>query len=460
VQSAQSRASQESESQFGKYRLIASLGHGGMADVFLAVVRGPAGFNKLQVIKRLRPNLAEEPEFIDMFLDEARLAARLSHPNVVQTHEVGELGGSYFMAMEFLDGQPLSRVTRRAQKEGGIPTHIWLQIVIDALAGLHYAHELKDYDGTPLQIVHRDASPHNIFVTYDGQAKVVDFGIAKAASRSSETRTGVLKGKVAYMAPEQARSGDIDRRADIFVCGVLMWELIAGTKMWKSKSDIETLEALVKGRYPNLRAAKADVPDELERICLKALALNPDERYATATDMRADLISYLEKNGHRRSAEEVGKYISDLFKDKRDEFKALIETQLSNLKDGDGGLALVDINSAATSTSLPRISTAIRSTTDARGSMPSQVTMSQMTPSHAGTGTLQQAGSLQMVPQAPPQKGKGGLLLGAVAVALAGGALALALGRQTPPPAPPPAPAASTQAQLPVAAPGEETVEF
>src|SRR5262245_45560386 len=203
-------------STIGKYQLIANLGHGGMADVYLSVVHGPVGFNKLTVIKRLRPSLAEEQEFLAMFLDEARLAARLNHPNVVQTNEVAEIEGQYYIAMEYLDGQPLNRILTRAQKAGTLPRELLIRVVADCLAGLHYAHELADYDGSPLGVVHRDASPHNIFVTYDGQTKVVDFGIAKAATRSAETRGGVLKGKVAYMAPEQARSGEVDRRSDVF----------------------------------------------------------------------------------------------------------------------------------------------------------------------------------------------------------------------------------------------------
>src|SRR6185437_1077783 len=188
----------------GKYRLIAELGHGGMAEVYLAVVRGPAGFNKLVVIKQIRPQLAEDPEFLGMFLDEARLAARLSHPNVVQTNEVGQEGNRYFIAMEYLEGQPLNRILHRLQKSGGLPLGLHIKILSDVLAGLHHAHELADYDGTALEVVHRDVTPHNVFVTYEGQVKVVDFGIAKAAGRAGETRHGVIKGKAPYMAPEQA----------------------------------------------------------------------------------------------------------------------------------------------------------------------------------------------------------------------------------------------------------------
>ena len=187
---------------FGKYQLFASLGRGGMADVFLSVARGQMGFNKLAVIKRLRQALAEEVAFRNMFLDEARLAARLSHPNIVHTYEVGEQGGVYFIAMEYLEGQSLNKVLKESlRRKEVIEPEIAARIVADALAGLGYAHELRDYDGRPLSIIHRDISPHNIFVTYDGHTKLVDFGIAKAALSSTETEVGVLKGKVAYMSP-------------------------------------------------------------------------------------------------------------------------------------------------------------------------------------------------------------------------------------------------------------------
>src|ERR1700761_3781049 len=263
MEGAQSSGSGNS---LGKYRLIAELGHGGMAEVYLAVVRGPAGFNKLGVIKQIRPQLAAGPGVLGMFLDEAKLAARLSHPNVVQTNEVGQEGDTHFLMMEYLDGQPLNRITQRLGKRGGLPLHMHLQIIVDLLGGLHYAHELTDYDGTPLGVVHRDITPHNVFVTYEGQVKVVDFGIAKAMNSSSETRTGVLKGKVAYMAPEQARGERVDRRADIFSVGVLLWEAVTGRRLWKGVPDITILQRLLNGDIPTPKSVKPDVDDKLEAI--------------------------------------------------------------------------------------------------------------------------------------------------------------------------------------------------
>src|SRR6478609_2122263 len=207
--------------RLGRYRLIAEIGRGGMAEVYLALLEGDLGFNKLLVLKRIRPELAEDPEMMAMFLDEARLSARLHHANVVETHEVAQEDGHTFMVMEYLEGQSLHRILHRLRRHGGLPKAMHFQILADMLAGLHHAHELSDWDETPLGVVHRDVTPQNVFVTYDGRVKVVDFGIAKVRGASSETRAGVVKGKVAYMAPEQARGEPVDRRTDIFAAGVM-----------------------------------------------------------------------------------------------------------------------------------------------------------------------------------------------------------------------------------------------
>jgi eukaryotic-like serine/threonine-protein kinase len=315
----------------GKYRFVATLGHGGMAEVFLAVAMGPAGFNKLQVIKRLRPNLAEDPDLCAMFLDEARLAARLNHRNVVQTNEVDRVDGQYFMAMEYLDGQPLHRVLVQAKKLGRpLPPAAISRVLCDTLAGLHYAHQLTDYDGAPLGVVHRDVSPQNIFVTYDGQVKIVDFGIAKAARRVVETATGVIKGKVSYMAPEQA-FGDVDRRADVFSVGVVLWELLAGQRLWHGMGDPEILAALVR-EVPRLRSAVPGVGPELARICDRALALERDERHATAAELRAEL----ERAVPPCSGEALGVLVEGLFHDQRREIKAALARQVDLVEHGAG----------------------------------------------------------------------------------------------------------------------------
>jgi serine/threonine-protein kinase len=214
-----------------RFRVIAELGEGGMARVHLALARGPSGVNKLVVLKTLRSHLANDPACLEMFIHEGRLAARLNHPNVVQTYEVNEDGGRQVMVMEYLEGQPLSHVYARGRKSGQLPLEMYVRVLCDALAGLHYAHELADFDGKPLNLVHRDVSPQNIFVTFDGQVKILDFGIAKAAVNApNQTETGVLKGKVRYMAPEQIAGEALDRRADIFAVGAILWEVLADEK--------------------------------------------------------------------------------------------------------------------------------------------------------------------------------------------------------------------------------------
>jgi serine/threonine-protein kinase len=312
-----------------KYRLIAEIGHGGMADVYLAVIQGPAGFNKLVVIKKARKELAADPEFLAMFLDEARLAARLNHPNVVQTTEVGQEGDRYFIAMEYLDGQPLNRVRSRAG--ASFSTALQARVLSDVLAGLHHAHELCDFDGTQLGVVHRDATPQNVFVTYDGLIKVVDFGIAKAVDSSSETRQGVVKGKVTYMAPEQASGNKVDRRADVFAVGVMLWEAIAHRRMWKGHPDIVVIQQLVMGRIPSIRETVPDVPEDLALICERALSPNPADRYATALEMHEDLEGYL-RYSEGTSARDVGKFVAEKFAEDRNKVKGLIESQLRDVR--------------------------------------------------------------------------------------------------------------------------------
>ncbi len=331
---------------FGKYKLFASLGRGGMADVFLAVSRGPLGFNKLVVVKRLRATLADDPSFLNMFLDEARLAARLNHPNVVHTYEVGEEGGSFFIAMEYLEGQSLNRVIKDLAKRGEqLDEAVCARIISDALAGLHHAHTLRDYDGRPLEIVHRDVSPHNVFVTYDGQVKLVDFGIAKAASSSTVTEVGVLKGKVAYMAPEQAMGAPIDCRADVFGMGVVLWELLARRRLLAGDTAAATLHKLLNEPIPSISSAR-DVDAGLAAIVGRALEKDPDRRYQSAQEMREAIEEWIRVTGRKVRQEEIGAQITTLFHDVRVEVKRQIQDQMalvaSAASSGDMAAAAID----------------------------------------------------------------------------------------------------------------------
>ena len=275
----------------GKYAPFARLGQGGMADVFLAVARGPVGFNKLTVVKRLRN--PDDKERLDMFLDEARLSARLGHPNIVNTYEVGEAKGQYFIAMEYLEGQPLQAILSKAtSREKPLDEVVAAFVAMQSLKGLHYAHELADYDGTPLHVVHRDVSPHNLFVTYQGEVKLLDFGIAKATMNVSRTETGVLKGKARYMAPEQISERNVDRRADVFALGIVLWEMLAGKGLFRG--DVASIVSrMTTDDPPLLRTIRPEVSPELERIVAMSLRRDVAARYQTADAMRADLEVFL-----------------------------------------------------------------------------------------------------------------------------------------------------------------------
>ncbi|WP_437804857.1 protein kinase domain-containing protein [Sorangium sp. So ce1078] len=306
----------------GKYRPIAKLGRGGMGDVFLAIARGPGSFNKLVVVKRHRGVGGDGEKVVAMFLDEAKLSARLNHPNIVQTYEVGMDEAGYFTVMEYLEGQPLNGIMKAvAQGEpgaAGFTRGVWVRIVADMLSGLHHAHELRDYDGTPLGIVHRDVSPHNIFVTYDGAVKLLDFGIAKAAINTNLTETGKLKGKTSYMAPEQAvDSASIDRRADIFVAGIVLWELLTRERLFggDAVSALWKLAAVDEIQRPSL--VHPDIPPALDAIVARALERDPAKRFATAQEMRAALEDYLHGTGEDVGSDEIGATMLGMFAERR-----------------------------------------------------------------------------------------------------------------------------------------------
>ncbi len=268
-----------------RFELIAELASGGMGTVFLARLGGAGGFQRLYAIKRLHEHLARHGEFIEMFLDEARLAARIHHPNVVPILEIGTTAAGYYLVMEYVEGDTAGHLFYSAtQEQKPVSPRVAVRIVLDALAGLHAAHEGTDDDGRSLEIVHRDVSPHNILVSVDGVSRITDFGIARAASRLAVTRTGQLKGKIAYMAPEQARSEKIDRRADVFAMGICLWEMIARRRLFKSEAEGETLNRLLYEPIPSLRSVDPEVPRELDEICAKALARDLDQRFATAAE--------------------------------------------------------------------------------------------------------------------------------------------------------------------------------
>lgn len=311
-----------------RYRVIAQLGRGGMADVFLTVTEGPLGFSKLLVVKVLHPELARTSEFLTMFRDEARLAARLNHPNVVQTYEAGESDGRHFIAMEYLEGQPLSRVIRKFSESNALTVGLVLRLGVDALSGLHYAHELSDFDGRPLGVVHRDVTPQNVFVSYEGQVKLVDFGIAKAFDSSTHTKVGTVKGKVSYMAPEQARGEPVDRTADIFSMGVLLWEMLAGARLWEGLTDIAVVGRLMQGDIPNLQSVRPELPASLAHLVMRALEPNPRDRPPTAEAFQRALQEELDHLAPRVTTRALGELMRAEFHEEREKVRSVVSKQL------------------------------------------------------------------------------------------------------------------------------------
>jgi serine/threonine-protein kinase len=314
--------------QTGKYRVLLELGQGGTAHVYLAVAEGLVGFNKLVVLKAMKASLGGDPELRRMFLNEARLSARLSHPNIVQVNEVMEHDGLPIIVMEYLEGKPLSDLRNRAGDKLRLALH--LRIISEALSGLHYSHDLTDYDGSPLDVVHRDFTPHNVFVTFEGQVKVLDFGIAKLSGSLVETQTGVIKGKLRYMPPEQFTGERIDRRADVFAAGVMIWEAAAGSRMWGDLSEAVVMNRVLNGEIPSPRSVAPDVSPEIERICMKALSYDRADRYATIAELQSDLEAFLSGLSALVTTREIGRFVTDHFEDSRVQTRRVIEQQLSN----------------------------------------------------------------------------------------------------------------------------------
>jgi serine/threonine-protein kinase len=296
-----------------RYKLLGRLGQGGMAEVYLGAWEVAPFVHRPVVIKRLHEHLNEDVRLVQMFLDEARLLTQLEHPNIVKTLEAGVIDGRCCIAMEYLEGQPFQRVLRRANERGGLAVQIAVSIAISVLDGLHYSHETRDARGLPLEIVHRDVSPQNVFVTNDGQVKVLDFGIAKANSQEGRTATGIVKGKVGYIAPEQARAENVDRKADVWSAGVVLWESLTGARLFKADTDAATLGLTLQGEIPKAGTRRPDVPDELEAILTRALQRDPALRYQTAGDMRKALEGWLARAGFSRDTRVIAGLMKDLF---------------------------------------------------------------------------------------------------------------------------------------------------
>ncbi len=303
-----------------RYERLRHLSTGGMAEVWLARTTGIGGFERLVVLKQILGKLATQEEFVQMFLDEARIAASLHHGNIVQVYDVGlDESVGYFYAMEFLHGHDVRALLRRAREtgfRGGLPLEHALTVALGVCSGLHYAHEKVGSDGVPLGLVHRDVSPHNLFITFDGGVKVIDFGIAKARGRLTQgTAYGTLKGKFGYMSPEQCRGDQLDRRSDVFAIAVVLFEMTTGERLYTGTSDYEILKKIVEQDAPKPSKFDRRFPPELERIVLRGLDRDPRRRYASALEMQLDLDRFARELGVLSSPTALARYMANLYRD-------------------------------------------------------------------------------------------------------------------------------------------------
>jgi serine/threonine-protein kinase len=311
--------------RFGKYTLIDRIAVGGMAEIFLARQAGLEGFEKTIVIKRIRPHLSKQPSFVKMFLNEAKLAAQLNHPNIVQIYDLGKINESYFIAMEYIFGRDMRRIIPKADTLGiPFPMVYALKIASSVCEGLYYAHQKVDLYGNPLNIVHRDVTPENIFVSFDGTVKVLDFGIAKAANQIEQTRAGEIKGKLSYMSPEQCLGRQLDNRSDLFSLGVVLYEWLTGFKLFTGDSEVAILKSITEGKIYAPSYFKADIPEAVEAILMKALEKDRDRRYQTAWDMQYDIDQFLSQYEFTPSNIHLSNFLKQLFNDELEEEKARI----------------------------------------------------------------------------------------------------------------------------------------
>jgi serine/threonine-protein kinase len=317
-------------SKLGRYEIVDQIAAGGMANVMLARATGPGGFDKLVALKLIHARHASEPSFVEMFLDEARIASRIQHPNVCGVFDFGSVGKTYYLAMDYLEGVPVSGLLKRLADDESVVMNAALvarmcRIVAEASEGLHAAHELRDDRGALLGVVHRDVSPHNLFVTFDGGVRVVDFGIAQATGKLHRTLTGVVKGKVAYMAPEQLRDAGVDRRSDVWALGVTLWELLTLERLFRRESEALTIQAVLSATIPPPSSIRPAIPPELDAIVLAALARDPSERTASARELGRALGQLVASTGQLVGMAEMAEWMESLFPVERAAKRELVE---------------------------------------------------------------------------------------------------------------------------------------
>lgn len=301
--------------QFGTYTLVERIALGGMAEVFLARRSGIEGFEKEIVIKRIRPHLGRQKAFVNMFLGEAKLAAQLSHSNIVQIYDLGRIEESYFIAMEYIAGRDMSAILPKAKKLGiPFPVEYALKVASSVCEALNYAHSKTNNLGQPLNIVHRDISPENIRVAWSGDIKILDFGIAKAATQLHETKAGEIKGKLCYMAPEQVLGKSVDQRSDVFSMGVVLYELLTGLKLYTGSNELDIMNKIVDAKIHPPSYFREGVPEEVEAIVLKALEKDRAHRYQSASDLQYDIDSFLAGHEFTPSSTHLANFVKQLFR--------------------------------------------------------------------------------------------------------------------------------------------------
>ncbi len=312
---------------FGKYFLLERINVGGMAEVFRAKAFGVEGFERLVAVKRILPNIAEDKEFIRMFIEEAKLAVQLNHANIAQIFDLGVVDGSYYIALEHVHGRDLRGIFDRCRTAGeAMPVAQACFMVMKVCEGLDYAHNKRDQAGREISLVHRDVSPQNVLVSFEGEVKLIDFGIAKAAGKGSKTQAGILKGKFGYMSPEQVRGLPVDRRSDVFSCGIVLYELLTGERLFVGESDFSTLEKVRNVEILPPSTYNRKIPDELERIVLKALAKDVEDRYQNAIDLHDELQAFVYTAGEFYSRKDLAGWMKKTFGKEIEEETAKLES--------------------------------------------------------------------------------------------------------------------------------------
>jgi len=314
--------------QFGNYNLLEKVAVGGMAELFKARQRGVHNFEKTVAIKRILPHLSDNDEFVRMFIDEAKLAAQLSHPNIVQIYDLGKAGGFYYIAMEFVDGRDLRSLLRKVREyKLPMPEALAATVIMKIASALDYAHRKRAIDDKELKLVHRDISPQNILISYEGAVKLVDFGIAKAATKNAQTQSGALKGKLLYMSPEQALGEPLDGRSDIYSLGLVLTELLTGERCFQADSELGVLEKVRLGKVVAIRTINPGISVEMGAILAKILQKDLDQRYASARLLERDLKALLAKQGYEPSEHDLAEYVNTLLKGTREETETLLSTR-------------------------------------------------------------------------------------------------------------------------------------